>query len=375
MLRVCFFIKALSEASGGAERVLSTVASKLAERGHQVTIVTSDKYGTTPFYQINPKVRIVRLQVGDAHRHLNLYTLLSTSYRYYQILRHGAYDVTVGFMHSAFIPLSIPSYLVGIPVIGSEHISFDHYQTRRMQLWLYKLVIPFLDAVTVLSDAVKRNFPDQIARRMYVVPNPVSLDEVRPVDGGIQKTRNIILSVGRLDIQKDHATLISAFAKCADQFPDWDLHIYGRGKLHGPLQDQIEGAGLQGRIYIHPPTANICTVYATADIMAVPSRYESFGLVTVEAMLCGLPVIGFADCPGTNELIEDGKNGVLVQGADRAESFKNGLVSLMSNPDRRLQYGLSGRETAKRFHPDAIVTLWERILEQVLSTSRRLPHA
>jgi glycosyltransferase involved in cell wall biosynthesis len=364
LMKICFFIKALSDASGGAERVLSTVASMLAEKGHQVTIVTSDQTAATPFYPISPQVKIICLQIGDTRHHLNLCTLLVTAYRYYQVLRKGGFDIAVGFMHSAFIPLTIPAYCLNIPVLGSEHISFDHYETRRTQLFLYKMMVPFMAAVTVLSDAVKSNFPAIISQRMRVIPNPVSQKIMAGEKPQTEKDRNIILAVGRLTPQKDHAVLISAFAQCADQFPGWDLHIYGRGELHTQLQNQIISHSLQGRAFIHPPTKDIAPVYLSADIVAVPSRYESFGLVTIEAMSCQLPVIGFADCPGTNELIKNDVNGLLVSGTDRTMSLAKGLAELMANPEIQRRYGQQGAEMARKFQPGSIVDLWEKLLEE-----------
>jgi glycosyltransferase involved in cell wall biosynthesis len=113
------------------------------------------------------------------------------------------------------------------------------------------------------------------------------------------------------------------------------------------------------------PTSDVDREYAAAQLLVTPSRYESFGLVTGEAMSAGLPVIGFADCPGTNELIENGKNGLLVQADDRVEGLAAALRRLMSSAELRVKLGAAGPGSVERFQPDAIVGRWKALLDQV----------
>ena len=82
-------------------------------------------------------------------------------------------------------------------------------------------------------------------------------------------------------------------------------------------------------------------------------------------MAHGLPTIGFASCPGTNELIIHEKNGLLVNGDDRIHDFSEGLKTLMSNPDLRNNLGQQGLITIEQFHPDAIVKQWEELMKSV----------
>ena len=109
-------------------------------------------------------------------------------------------------------------------------------------------------------------------------------------------------------------------------------------------------------------TSDIESEYQKAHIFALPSRYESFGLATAEAMAHGLPVIGFADCPGTNELISHDINGLLVKGSDRAEVFSLGLKKLIDEPDLRAAFGADGIRRVNVYIPDNIVEKWESVL-------------
>lgn len=365
-MRIIFFMKALGGIVGGAERVFTTIASELARRGHEVTVVTSDQEKSEFFYPMDQNVKQIRLGIGRTDQHLNIRTFLSTIWRYRMILGCRNYDVAVGFMHSSFLPLGFASMGIKIPIIGSEHISFDHYKTRRFQLLLYYCVMPFLSCVTVLSAHIRQKFPRWISRKMLSLANPVHIDRGGVVMGKLPQAKKIILCMGRLCDQKDQLTLISAFAGCADQFKDWDLHLYGQGELYTKIVQQMTDLGLKDRIFIFAPQKNVADIYQQADIVAVPSVYESFGLVTVEAMMCERPVIGFADCPGTNELIIDRVNGLLVSGQNRIDSLRAGLISLMSDPVLRARLGSAGPETAQKYKTDKIVDSWENLLNQIV---------
>ena len=105
--------------------------------------------------------------------------------------------------------------------------------------------------------------------------------------------------------------------------------------------------------------------YFSCDIFALSSVYESFGLVTIEAMQHKKAVIAFSDCPGTDEIITPDSDGILVDPkSDRAEAFALGLKKLMSDPKLRAQLGESAaHEVARRFDLAEVFGAWEALLE------------
>jgi glycosyltransferase involved in cell wall biosynthesis len=106
-------------------------------------------------------------------------------------------------------------------------------------------------------------------------------------------------------------------------------------------------------------TAAIGEEYQLAEAFVISSRYEAFGLVTAEAMSHGLPVVGFADCPGTNELIEAERTGLLVDpGTNRAESLARALSRLLEDPVLRCRLGTSARQAiGEQFSPRHVCDL------------------
>src|SRR5205085_78643 len=186
-------------------------------------------------------------------------------------------------------------------------------------------------------------FPRYLGRRMMVLPNPVApVNCMADTVGGCPK---LLLNVGRLTEQKDQRTLVEAFARTAPAHPDWILRIVGEGNLRRQLERVIAGFGLQDRVQLAGVIEDMEREYCSAQLFAVASRYESFGLATAEALSAGIPAIGFADCPGTNELIQDGLNGLLVGGPDRVAALAAGLDQLMGSTVDRVRLGIAAPTT------------------------------
>ena len=156
--------------------------------------------------------------------------------------------------------------------------------------------------------------------------------------------------------------LLRAFGRIAERNPDWCLRIVGDGELRERLICIARTEGLQRQVEFAGLIRDVAKEYGAADIYVVPSLYESFGLATAEALAAGLPAIGFADCPGTNELIVDGLNGTLVEGRDRIASLGEGLHQLMNSPARRRKLGSAGPKTVESFNLYVIVDRWEEML-------------
>jgi len=369
-VRLLFAIKTLALPAGGAERVIAEVTAGLAARGHEVTLASFDAPAAEPFYAIDPRVKRVPLGVGDIGRSTGAGEALRRIAALRRLAREARPDVAIGFMHSSYLPLGIALFGTGIPFVASEHISYDHYRDRPLQAALLHLTPRLARTTTVLSEAVRAGFPGALRRSMTVVPNPVSLPSSARAEVSGAGPVNILLAVGRLEPQKDHQILIEAFGRIARDFPDWRLRIVGEGVLRPQLEAKARSLGIEGRVELPGATTDIGREYAAAQLFVMPSAYESFGLTTAEALGCGLPVVGFADCPGTNELVRDGANGLLAAGPDRARGLAQALARLMASPELREQYGARGPASIEPFAPERIADLWQNLLSRVAAGAR-----
>ena len=363
-LSVVFAVKSLL-IQGGAERVLVDVASGLAERGHQVAVVTSDPFGSVSCYPLRPEVKQHNLGIGITGRQTKPLEAINRIWALRRYLLNIKPDITIGFMHSTYIPLGVALIGTGIPLIASEHTGIIHYKTRQFQRILLNFT-PFLTkSITVVSEQIKLAFSPWLRRWMVVIPNPVSfwIGKRHGLHKNDQPLKTL-LSVGRLSGEKNHKCLVSAFAMIADFVPDWNLRIVGEGDLRNELESQIKELGLEHRIHLPGAIKNIDKEYLDAQLIALPSLYESFGLVAAEAIYFGLPVVGFADCSGINQLVRHNENGLLVKGENKTESLALALKSLMLSPDECLRLGSASTAwLLEKYGIKSVLDEWECLLQ------------
>ncbi|OSQ40467.1 glycosyltransferase family 4 protein [Thalassospira mesophila] len=367
-MRLVFATKALSSAGGGAERVFVEVVNGLAARGHDIHVMTSDQPGQVSFYPLDAKVNWITLGIGKIDQQATLRDIITRMWQYRHRISRLRPNAVVAFMHSTFIPLGISLAGTGIPVVASEHILPAHYATRPVEKALLAIMPWFTQRITVVSDQVRREYPKNLRNIMEAISNPVTIEVNRRADvTGQGKTRKTLLSVGRLADQKDHITLIEAFARIAPRLPDWDLRIVGNGELREKLERCVKKLEMSNRIFLPGATPHISEEYASAQLFVLPSLYESLGLVLIEALLHGLPAVGFADCAGVNTLIQPQHNGVLVSGPDRVASLAETLERLMMDDAAREALVVRGNELPRNFSLSKVLDRWEELLKDVSS--------
>lgn len=338
---IAFSIKRIGDVGGGAEKVLAEVVNGLSRRGHRVTVICGDQAGAQPYYPLDAEINIYYLNSRNSNGFAKVFAFLQGIAALRRVHTDFRPDVAVSFMHSSYIAVGIALVGTDIPLIASEHIGPEHYRQRPLQRLLLQVTPLLVRRITVVSEQIRLSFNPWLRHKMCVVHNPVNL-EPKPHSVNylaVQDRLKILLSVGRLTPQKNQSCLIAAFALIADRFPEWNLRIAGEGPLRPELELQVKDLGLSNRVSLPGNLANIGQAYERADLFVLPSSYESFGLATAEAIMHGLPAVGFADCPGTNILIRPGENGVLVHGEDKVHALAESLAALMGDPHalQRLQ--------------------------------------
>lgn len=363
---ILFAIKGLSRPGGGAERVLVDIANGLTLRGHDIGIVSYDQPSQKSFYNLDSCIEWHRLGIGRTDQPATPAETLHRIAALRRTILPLRPAIAVGFLHSVFIPLGIALLGTRIPVIASEHSAPAHYATRPLQRAMLHLTPWLTSQMTVVSEQIASLYPDGRRQQLLVLPNPVNLDISRLADvrGPVSGGPKTLLCVGRLAPQKDHATLIAAFARIAEELPEWNLHIVGEGELRPELTAQIHDLAMPHRIFLPGATTDVFAHYASAQLFVLPSLYESLGLAAIEALAHGLPVIGFADCPGVNKLVVPGYNGALASGEDRIASLAETMRILMSNHELRTKLVQPGSAIPNESRLESVLDRWEMMLEE-----------
>ena len=244
-------------------------------------------------------------------------------------------------------------------VIGVEHVFYGYYNSviRRIRHVVYKQ----LAQLVVLTNNDKSAFRSEGLSKIVTIANPVVLSN-RSCFPLINKK---IISVGRLVYQKGFDTLIEIFGNIHLKYPDWVVEIYGSGVLLRELQSQVDKAGLTSCFKFMGVTDRIECEYHKASIFAMPSRFEGFPMVLVEAMSQGLACISF-DCPnGPSDIICDENVGMLIENQKKAD-FEKGLSRLIENAELRQQIGRNAFGSVERFDVRNIVCEWKDLFQKIL---------
>ena len=177
--------------------------------------------------------------------------------------------------------------------------------------------------------------------RTTVIPNGVDLVQFHSCNAESSPKNPVILQVGRLVRDKDHATLISAFCLIAAEVPGVELWIVGDGPMEGKLRRMAAQSPYGARIRMMPGQSNIAEVYRQAHVFVLSSVRESMPNVVLEAMASGLPVVA-TDVGGLREVVEPERTGLLVPPSPHA--LADGLRIFLADPEKSRTFGLSGRK-------------------------------
>lgn len=246
----------------------------------------------------------------------------------------------------------------GVVTIGQEHMNFDAH--RRGLAAQLRRSYRKLDALAVLTRDDERDYGrllDGAPTRVVRIPNAL------PELGGGRSTvtEPVVVAAGRLTWQKGFDLLVEAFAAVVLERPEWTLRIFGSGSKRKPLRRMIVERELHNNVFLMGATQNLGEELSKASIFALSSRYEGFGMVLLEAMSKGVPVVSF-DCPrGPNEIIHHGEDGLLVTDGD-VDALAQALIELADDEERRRRMGEAAIATARAYDISIVGRRWDELI-------------
>ena len=256
--------------------------------------------------------------------------------------------------------------------IGELHLSRSNYRgiedgesfllKKWFSKWWKKDIVSQLkrlDKFIVLTDYAVSDWPE--LNNIQMIPDPL------PIDGFSQNTSDIkrVISVGRYSYEKGYDLLLRIWAIVEKECADWQLDIYGMGDPT-PYVKMMDDLSIdQRRCHLRSSLVDVESEYLKSSIFVHPSRSEGFGLVIVEAMACGLPVVSF-DCEnGPRSIITDGVDGFLISPFN-IRYFADRMIMLIKDENKRKQMGEKGLVKSQQYGIEKIAMQWKALFDELM---------
>lgn len=353
-----------SLASGGAERQASALANYAVEHGHEVQMIlyTDDII----FYSIDSRIKICAIPQPKK------VFLLRSLYRLMRIRRYiTAFkpQIVMTYMHTAALYAGLSLLFSGTPIIASQRANPYVSPKYRWQRWLRNFAFSLCEGFVFQTQKAQAYFSKSIQKRSTVIPNGVfhpQLAEAQSMPHQEKKIR----AMGRLIPIKGHDMLIKAFAALPDEFNEYVLEIYGKGKELSALQKLSIDLGVRERIFFKGVQPDALLQVAKGSLFVLSSRNEGMPNVLMEAMACGMPCISTRCDFGPEELIEDGVNGLLVP-VDDVKAMTDAMVRVLSDKALAKKLGENALKINQTHSPDVIGKRFLDYFDQVVRRAER----
>ena len=377
-MKIVYVVEAVN-LSGGYDRIIIEKANYLAEHGNDVTITVASHALGKPYYLVSEKLKLVDFNINlhkqyghnIIYRAFVYFTLLR---RYRQAVRDFLYnkrpDIVITTLGREID--FITDFDDGSAKIGESHIAKGFVRNLHLmeqQGLVYRLIAHFwrkkldkkvrkLDALVLLTQHDANSWKG--LTKTVVIPNSLPF---YPKQRSSCENKQVIF-VGRFNEQKGLEYLIETWEKVHCRHSDWTLHMYGEGEQESMLRQLIQKASLNDVVIVHQPTKQIMEKYLECSIFLFTSRFEGFGMVLIEAMVCGIPVVSF-DCPwGPADIIKNGEDGFLVEYLNTDEAAQR-VCQLIENPNLRKEMGANARKNIQRYDRDSVMKQWSFLFESL----------
>lgn len=362
--------------SGGMERVLANKANWLVRNGYEISILTTDQKDRSSFFEFDPRVQFYDLGINYEENNGKSFLNKLIHYPFKQwkhkkalkkLLPELKADVVVSmFCNDASI---LPKIKDGSRKVLEIHFSrFKRQQYGRKGIWKIAdelrsrndlKVVSRFDRFVVLTEEDGEYWGG--LDNIQVIPNARTFVLERPAE--LKEKR--VIAVGRYCYQKALDRLIDAWNIICQSVDDWKLHLVGDGEDRAVLQEQIDRSGLSDKVVLGRAETDMKSVYASASILALSSRYEGLPMVLLEAQAAGLPIVSYECKCGPKDVITDGGDGYLVEEGNVSQLAEK-LLELINDEELRRRMGTEAYKNSERFSEERVMAQWVELFNEVI---------
>lgn len=358
---IAFYIGSLHK--GGAERVFVNLAEYFLQEGYRVTMVT--QYRKENEYMLADGIARVISDIEEKDvtrsRLLNFFRRVK---KLHLVWKDSQPDLVLSCIgKNNFMTVVTTVGTKTRPVVSVVGEAKEEYPGRLMRI-LANLLFPYAAGIILQTERSRAFFSRRVSEKAVVLPNSLNPDFIRPRYEGPRKPQ--IVSVGRMDANKNHEMMIRAFAGLADRYPEYTLTIYGDGELRDRLGELAEQLGVGERVKMPGVIPNVAEQIEKASLFLLTSYSEGVSNALIEALATGLPVIA-TDVPsgGTEELMEDGVNGLVIPAGD-GKALERAMDRLLGDPAYADRLGREAARIQDRLEPGRVNRMWKEYFDAVM---------
>ncbi|MDF0717423.1 glycosyltransferase family 4 protein [Muricauda sp. 334s03] len=345
--------------SGGAERVVSILGNHFAEK-YDTRVIT---FKDVEKYKLDKRVTRLRFHKNLPVFNYTLVRALIYLMKYYAKPENRP-DIISSHIDRVGLATIPVAKFYKIPIIVSEHNNHSSKKITLLKKFLWNFLYKYADAVTVLT---KYDLPffRKRNKRVLVIHNPSSFKAIKTQNTHREKS---ILAIGSLDRyqHKGFDNLLYIAKKVFEQKKDWKLKIVGEGeKGKHFLQKKVEELNITESVEFLGFRSDIANLLQHSSIYILSSRFEGLPMVLIEATSQGVACIAYDCISGPSDIIDHGKTGILVENQNKKEMARQ-LISLMENPDLRIEIGTNAIAASKKFDVSKIGEQWDNLFSKVL---------
>ena len=366
--------------AGGTERVVSLKANYFADvLGYDVTIIVTEGKNSNSFFHLSDKVEVINLglnfeEIWNVSFIEKVFLYLKKQRNYKKLLKSELMrirpDITITTLRREIN--FINEINDGSRKIGEQHLSRSNYRRTDPRFtnvcekfffrwWKNRVVssLTKLDKLVVLTPDAASEWSE--VKNIMMIPDPLPIK----VESCSTTSSKRVITIGRYSYEKGYDLLLKVWSIVEKKFSDWQLDIFAMGDPT-PYVKMMDDLSIdKKRCHLNSSVVDVEDEYMKSSILVQPSRTEGFGLVIVEAMSCGLPVVSF-DCEnGPRSVITNGEDGFLIPPFD-VEMFANSLMRLMSDDDLRKSMGEKGKQNSQRYDIDIVGQQWKQLFDELM---------
>lgn len=344
---------------GGAQRVFANLIQHMIDSDIEVILVNDFELATNEAqYTVDKNVKRYYLR-----KTLNGNPILKNIERIIQlrrIIKRENPDIVLSFLGRPNKRMLLATIGLKTKKIVSVRNDPDReYAVRGFSKWCARNLFRLADGCVFQTVGAAAYFPKSVRGKSTIILNPVDRSFFYAVRS---ECPHNIVTVGRMEPQKNQKLLIEVFAEIADEFPEENLIIYGEGELRTELEKLCDDLHVENRVKMPGNVSNVEERLADAKVFVLPSDYEGLPNALMEAMTVGVACIS-TDCPcgGPKLLIRTEHNGILVPVGDK-KNMAIALRNLLNDSKKQKRIGVNAKKSAEEFKTDVILSQWDNYL-------------